>query len=110
MSLPMSLRNRPQQEPELPERPSANEEMLRSIKVKRELHACANVKFGLRYPATLHITMSDGQTYRFENPDQALEFVNKRLKKNPGPAFEILQRLLARFVFSIYAAVILSRD
>lgn len=35
MSLPMSLRNRPQQtlEPELPERPSANEEMLRSIKV-----------------------------------------------------------------------------
>ncbi|KAL7381309.1 hypothetical protein ABVT39_003699 [Epinephelus coioides] len=149
MSLPMSLRNRPHQasEPELPERPSANEEMLRSIKVmmndqqteivrkfetiiselvkkevatalkqlqekvslqsgtlsdlercanehsyqltsiqvKRELHACGNVKFGLRYPATLHITTPSGETYRFEDPDQALEFVNKRLKKNPAP-------------------------
>ena len=52
--------------------------------VKRELHACANVKFGLRYPATLHITMSSGQTHRFEDPDQALEFVNKSLKKNPA--------------------------
>ena len=55
------------------------------VQVKRELHTCANVKFGLRYPATLHITMSGGQTHRFEDPDQALEFVNKRLKKNPAP-------------------------
>lgn len=54
--------------------------------VKRELHACADVKFGLQYPATLHITMSSGQTYRFEDPDQALEFVNKRLKKDPASA------------------------
>ncbi|KAE8281770.1 hypothetical protein D5F01_LYC19153 [Larimichthys crocea] len=53
--------------------------------VKRELHACANAKFGLRYPATLHITMSDGQIHRFEDPDQAQEFVNKRLKKNTAP-------------------------
>ncbi|CAB1422910.1 unnamed protein product [Pleuronectes platessa] len=55
------------------------------VQVKRELHACANVKFGLRYPATLHTTMSGGQTHRFEDLDQALQFVNKRLKKNPAP-------------------------
>lgn len=36
--------------------------------VKRELHACANVKFGLWYPTTLHITTSSGQTYKFEHP------------------------------------------
>ena len=46
------------------------------VQVKKELHAFTNVKFGLRYPATLHITMSSGQTHRFED----LEFVNKRLK------------------------------
>ena len=50
------------------------------VQVKKELHTCTNVNFGLRYPATLHNTMSSGQTYRFEDPDQALEFVNKRLK------------------------------
>lgn len=52
------------------------------IKVKRELHACANVKFGLRYLATLHITTPCGMTHKFKDPDKALEFVNKRLKKN----------------------------
>lgn len=55
------------------------------VQVKRALHACGSVKFGLRYPATLHITKPSGETYRFEDPDQALEFVNKRLKKNPAP-------------------------
>ncbi|KAI3352006.1 hypothetical protein L3Q82_020828, partial [Scortum barcoo] len=28
------------------------------IKVKKELHACTNFRFGLRYPATLHITIA----------------------------------------------------
>lgn len=42
------------------------------IKVKRELYLCANMKFGLQYPATLHITV----------PNQALKFVNKKLKKS----------------------------
>ncbi|CAB1446947.1 unnamed protein product [Pleuronectes platessa] len=46
------------------------------VQVKRELHACAHVKFGLRYPATLHITMSGGQTHRFEELDSV------RLKKS----------------------------
>ena len=66
------------------------------VQVKRELHACANIKFGLRYPATLHITMSSGQTYRFEDPDQALEFVNMDSK--------IQHRSLNRFVFLRQAA------
>lgn len=50
------------------------------IKVKKELHSCANVKFGFWYLATLHITMSSSLTHRFEDLDQALEFVNKRLQ------------------------------
>lgn len=50
------------------------------IKVKKELHTCNNVKFGLQYLATLHITMSNGQTHRFDSPHQDLEFVSKRLK------------------------------
>lgn len=53
------------------------------IRVKRELHACADVKFGLRYPATLHITTANGQTHRFDNPDRALEFVQKNLQRSP---------------------------
>lgn len=53
------------------------------IKVKKELHSCGDVKFGLRYPASLHITMSNGRTHRFENPDEALEFIHQRLKKAP---------------------------
>lgn len=48
------------------------------IKVKRELHAYANVRFGLRYPATHDHC---GLTHKFEDLDKALEFVNKRLKK-----------------------------
>lgn len=52
--------------------------------VKRELHTCANVKFGLQYPTSLHITTPDGQTHRFEDPDQALDFFNKKIKKNPA--------------------------
>lgn len=55
------------------------------IQVKKELHACGDVKFGLRYPATLYITLSSGQTHKFEDPDKALEFVGKRLKKNSDP-------------------------
>ncbi|XP_035508028.1 uncharacterized protein LOC118320994, partial [Morone saxatilis] len=36
--------------------------------VKKELHSCPNVKFGLLYPATLRITLPGGQTHRFEDP------------------------------------------
>lgn len=65
--------------------PSVAKQRAAFSKVKKELHACGNVKFGLRYPATLHITVSGGQTHKFVDPDRALEFVNKRLKKNPDP-------------------------
>lgn len=51
------------------------------IQVKRELRACADVKFGLRYPATLHITTASGQTHKFDDPDRAMKFVHKSLKK-----------------------------
>ena len=55
------------------------------INVKKELHSCAQVKFSLRYPATLHITMWRVQTHRFEDREQGLEFVNKKLKRTTVP-------------------------
>lgn len=52
------------------------------IQVKRELRACADVKFGLRYPATLHISTASGQTHKFDDLDRAMEFVHRSLKKS----------------------------
>lgn len=53
--------------------------------VKKELHSCDSVRFGLRYPAILHITLPDGRRHKFEDPGEALEFVNKRIKKITEP-------------------------
>lgn len=45
--------------------------------VKKELRDHPGVRFGLRYPATLLITLPSGQEKRFENPDSAMDFVKK---------------------------------
>lgn len=49
-------------------------------KVKKELHSCPGVKFGLFYPAILRITLPNGQVQRFEDPSLAMDFVEKKLK------------------------------
>lgn len=49
--------------------------------VKKELHSCPGVKFGLMFPAVLRITPADGQMRRFEDPERAMDFVVKKLKK-----------------------------
>lgn len=54
-------------------------------KVKKELHSCPNIKFGLLYPATLRITLPGGQTHRFEDPALASVFVEKNIKKVVTP-------------------------
>ncbi|XDV29300.1 hypothetical protein PO909_032437 [Leuciscus waleckii] len=43
--------------------------------VKRLLHSCPGVKFGLRFPATLKITLPGGATHTFEDPATAMDFV-----------------------------------
>lgn len=53
--------------------------------VKKVLHSCPNVKFGLLYPATLRITLPGGQTHRFEDPALALDFIEKNIKKGVTP-------------------------
>lgn len=54
-------------------------------KVKKELHSCPGVKFGLFYPAVLRITLSSGQAHRFEDPAIAMDFVHKRIKTVVDP-------------------------
>lgn len=53
--------------------------------VKKELHSCPNVKFGLRFPATLQIVLPGGEVHRFEDPNLALDFVRKNVKKRASP-------------------------
>lgn len=48
--------------------------------VKRLLHSCPGVKFGLRFPATLRITLPGGATHTFEDPATAMDFVKVNLK------------------------------
>ena len=54
-------------------------------KVKKELHSCPGVKFGLMYPAVLRITLPSGQTRKFEDPEKAMNFVVKNIKKVVNP-------------------------
>lgn len=54
-------------------------------KVKKELHSCPGVKFGLFYPAVLRITLPSGQAHRFEDPAIAMDFVHKRIKTVVDP-------------------------
>lgn len=48
--------------------------------VKRLLHSCPGVKFGLRFPATLKIILPGGATHTFEDPATAMDFVKVNLK------------------------------
>ncbi|KAI4832981.1 hypothetical protein KUCAC02_015915 [Chaenocephalus aceratus] len=54
--------------------------------VKRQLHSCPGIKFGLLYPAVLRITLPSGDTHRFEDPTAANDFVNTKLKKAVTPS------------------------
>lgn len=47
--------------------------------VKRLLHTCPGVKFGLFYPAELRITLPDGAVRKFTEPSAATDFANKIL-------------------------------
>lgn len=53
--------------------------------VKRQLHSCPGVKFGLVFPAVLRITLPGGDTHRFEDPAAADDFINKKLKRVVTP-------------------------
>ncbi|CAL1601025.1 unnamed protein product [Knipowitschia caucasica] len=54
-------------------------------RVKKELHSCPGVKFGLLFPATLQITLTSGTSHKFEDPDAALDFVEKNIKTVVAP-------------------------
>uniref|UniRef100_A0AAX7UGL5 L1 transposable element RRM domain-containing protein n=1 Tax=Astatotilapia calliptera TaxID=8154 RepID=A0AAX7UGL5_ASTCA len=51
--------------------------------VKRLLHSCPGIKFGLFYPAELRVTLPDGVIRKFTDPASATDFANKILG---GPA------------------------
>ncbi|CAL1578951.1 unnamed protein product [Knipowitschia caucasica] len=53
--------------------------------VKKSLHSCPGVKFGLFYPAVLRVTLPGGQTHRFEDPELAADFVTKHVKTMVSP-------------------------
>lgn len=48
--------------------------------VKRILHSCPGVKFGLLFPAVLRITLPDGVSHKFTEPSAALNFVRSNVK------------------------------
>lgn len=48
--------------------------------VKRVLHSCPGIKFGLLFPAVLRITTADGVSHKFVEPSEALDFIRKNLK------------------------------
>lgn len=52
---------------------------------KRLLRSCANVRFGLLYPAVLRITTATGQEKRFTDPSAAIDFVKKDLIREGHP-------------------------
>lgn len=49
------------------------------VDVKRRLHSCPDVKFGLRFPAVLRISLPDGATHSFEDPVAAMDFVKANI-------------------------------
>ena len=53
--------------------------------VKKALHSCPGVKFGLIFPATLRVTLPSGQLRTFEDPDLAMDFVKDNLKTGVLP-------------------------
>ncbi|RXN15687.1 putative transposase element L1Md-A101/L1Md-A102/L1Md-A2 [Labeo rohita] len=48
--------------------------------VKRVLHSCPGVRFGLFFPAVLRITTADGVSHKFVEPSVALDFIRKNVK------------------------------
>ncbi|KAL0146627.1 hypothetical protein M9458_057967 [Cirrhinus mrigala] len=48
--------------------------------VKRVLHSCPGVRFGLVFPAVLRITTADGVSHKFVEPSVALDFICKNVK------------------------------
>lgn len=48
--------------------------------VKRLLHNCPGIKFGLFYPAELRISLPDGAVHKFIDPAVATDFVTRDLK------------------------------
>ncbi|KAA0715464.1 hypothetical protein E1301_Tti019579 [Triplophysa tibetana] len=50
--------------------------------VKRLLHSCPGVKFGLRFPATLKITLPGGATHTFEDPATAMDFAKEEILRS----------------------------
>lgn len=53
--------------------------------VKKALHSCPGVKFGLIFPAILRVTLSNGQLRTFEDPELAMDFVRDNLKTGVVP-------------------------
>lgn len=49
--------------------------------VRNLLRGCTGVRYGLRYPATLRISTTDGQEHTFKDPKPAKDFVLKELLK-----------------------------
>ena len=50
------------------------------MEVKRQLRSCPGVKFGLRFPAVLMITLPGGATHTFEDPAAVMDFVKANVK------------------------------
>lgn len=48
--------------------------------VRGLLHRCADVKFGILYPATLKITTSTGEQKTFEDPNKAKDYIMNHLR------------------------------
>lgn len=61
-------------------------------KVKKELRSCPGIRFGLLFPATLRITLSDGTIRKFDDPALAGDFVEKNLKNAVAPDFVWLKK------------------
>lgn len=58
-------------------------------RVKKELHSCPGVKFGLFHPAVLRITLPSGQARRFEDPALAMDYVQKHIKTVVTPDSDV---------------------
>lgn len=53
--------------------------------VKRQLHSGTGIKFGLLLPAVLKITLPGGSTHTFDDPNSAMDFVDRNIKKSVTP-------------------------
>lgn len=58
---------------------TVNKQRAAFSEVRSLLRECDGVRFGLRYPATLRITMRDGRQTSFKDPVEAKDFILKNL-------------------------------